>query len=118
MHSILTKRIEMQWPRVLRGTAILLSLPSWVFIITYVVYRVRMNDNFEPYVILWECCLVCCLVCNLLSTLLFLLRFDDFHTTRSGILWVVWSAFPVALFTIFYCAALLFGLLLAHFGLL
>ena len=54
----------------------------------------------------------------MLSVLLFLLRLGDSDTTRSNVFWIIWSAFPVALASVVYFVLLLFGLLLARFGLI
>jgi hypothetical protein len=59
-----------------------------------------------------------CIVCTMLSVLLFLLRLGDSDTTRSNVFWIIWSAFPVALASVVYFVLLLFGLLLARFGLI
>jgi hypothetical protein len=106
MHSLLTKRIEIPWAPVLKAVAIFLSLPSWVFIAKCVVDRVWASDDFPPPLI--PC--IGCLICTLSSMLLFLVRLDDFPVTRSRVLWILWSAFPVILVMIFFFLLFLYGI--------
>jgi hypothetical protein len=73
-----------------------------------------VGGDFSPSVIF---CLGC-IVCTLLSVLLFLLKLGDSDTTRSDVLWIIWSAFPVVLAMVIYCLLLLLGVLLAQFGLI
>jgi hypothetical protein len=108
-----THRIQ----RASKVVAILLSLPSWAFIVTCAIAIVQVRvagGDHTPSLIF---CLAC-IVCTLLSVLLFLFRLGGSDTTRSDILWIVWSAFPVVLASVVYFTLLLFGLLLARFGLI
>jgi hypothetical protein len=106
MHPLLTKRIEIPWAQVLKGVAVILSLPSWALIAACIPYRGWIEHYFSLFVVI---CVVCWF-CTSSSILLFIRSRGDCEAIRSSILRILWVASPILLVVLLGCLYLLYEL--------
>jgi hypothetical protein len=103
MHPPLTKRIEIPRTRVIKNVAILLALPSWVFIAGAFLFSRWMGEYFLESV---ATAFVCC-ICSAYARLLLVRSRGNAEVTRSSRLLSLWAESPVVLIPLL---AILYGL--------
>jgi hypothetical protein len=96
MHSLLAKRIEVP---VLKGTAVVLTLPSWAFIIISALDRSQIGHHFWRFVLTGAGCGLC----SSTAIGLFICMRGNHEFTRSNLLFILWVALPLLLIPLFGC---------------
>jgi hypothetical protein len=96
MHTLLTKRIEIPWTRILKGIAVLLALLSWAYILAVVLFWGRIDDYLLPFFFTG---IACCFGSSF-AVLLFTRLRGDSDTTRASAFWILWASAPILLIPI------------------
>ncbi len=109
MHSVLTKRIEIPWKRLTKGAAVLLSLPSWAFIIATVLFWSRVGK--DDFVIQFLISAGVCWLSSSIAFLLFVRLRGDSADTNSGRFWFLCSGLPVVLIPLLVGVNIVYGIL-------
>ena len=108
MYTILTKRIEVSWKRIVKGVAVFLSLPPWIFIIAAVLFWSQIGK--DDYIVwFW----IIAGVCGLSSSVAFVLFFrsqDDSADSKPERFWLLCSGLPIALIPLLVAVNLVYGI--------
>ena len=105
MRPFLSKRYEIP-PGLLKGAAVVLALPSWIFIIALVVGVFFFSRWLNEHTALSGKVALACWSCSLLSRFLFFHSLRDVQVARR---WIRWAEPPIVLIP-------LLGLLLAVYA--
>jgi hypothetical protein len=82
--------------------AITLSVPSWIFVVSFISYRLWDGCCWPNFAVLVVPCVICA-VCSLISMTAFLTPMSDSENVFAHVLWVVWAALPVLLGILYGC---------------
>ena len=79
----------------IKWSAIVCSLPSWVYVVSLVYYRFWLDGRFWPHFAWLSIPGGICVLCSLVSTTTLLILLNDSSDVRSEVRWFIWAVIPV-----------------------